>query len=191
MWGERDSTLGKSCPSVKLSDTNPVNIAWDGIGSFMVRERRLTAWVRAAHVIRIHPFHLSLAYNQPKINYFWVSFLYTGSVEIKWKCQLLTTVPQSDSGKRRWNDFHAYNYIQLITGLKEVNDLAAETMQEFREVYEMFQIHKFLIESARFWKDMPFIIHYIYIYLYLDFSYTIIIKFFIYVTNHRLHFQIY
>jgi len=54
------------------------------------------------------------------------------------------TVPQSESDKRRWNDFYTYNYIKFITGLREVNDMAAETMQEFREVYGMFQIHKFL-----------------------------------------------
>jgi hypothetical protein len=60
------------------------------------------------------------------------------------------TVPQSDSDQRRWYDFHTYNCKQFITGLREVNDMAAETMQEFREVYGMFQIHKFLIHSNQF-----------------------------------------
>jgi len=61
--------------------------------------------------------------------------------------------------------FHTCNYIQFITGLEDINNMSAETMQEFREVYEVFQIHKFLTHSAQFWTDMPSIIHYIYIYL--------------------------
>jgi len=44
--------------------------------------------------------------------------------------------------------FHTCNFIQFITGVKDINNMAAETMQEFLEVYEMFQIHKFLTYSA-------------------------------------------